>query len=89
MPTFVWLMSRTSSTIRTIVRTGVITVTRLVVDRERVAALGLELVERPVASEEGSYARHDPDKLAQAILDIYRSRAVRIFHGARRYILEE
>ena len=61
----------------------------LTVDRERIAALGLELVERPVASEEGSYARHDPDKLAQAILDIYRSRAVRIFHGARRYILEE
>ena len=59
------------------------------VDRERIAKLGLELVERPVASEEGNYARHDPDKLAQAILDIYRSRAVRIFHGARRYILEE
>ena len=28
-------------------------------------------------------------KLAQAVLDIYRSRAVRIFHGARRYILED
>ena len=61
----------------------------LTVDRERVAAMGLELVERPVASEEGNYARHDPDKLAQAVLDIYRSRAVRIFHGARRYILED
>ena len=61
----------------------------LTVDRERIAALGLELVERPVASEEGNYARHDPDKLAQAVLDIYRSRAVRIFHGARRYILED
>ena len=58
-------------------------------DRERIAKLGLELVERPVASEEGNYARHDPDKLAQAVLDIYRSRAVRIFHGARRYILED
>lgn len=61
----------------------------LVVDRERVAGLGLELVERPVASEEGDYARHDPDKLARAVLEIYRSRAVRIFHGERRYILEE
>ena len=57
-------------------------------DRERIAKLGLELVERPVASEEGNYARHDPDKLAQAILEIYRERAVRIFRGDRRYILE-
>ena len=61
----------------------------LPVDRERIAALGLKLVERPVASEEGDYARHDPDRLAQAILEIYRGRAVRIFRGARRYILEE
>ena len=60
----------------------------LTVDRERIAALGLELVERPVASENGNYARHAPDKLAQAVLEIYRSRAVRIFHGERRYILE-
>ena len=61
----------------------------LPVDRERIAALGLELVERPVASETGGYARHDPDRLAQAVLEIYRGRAVRIFRGARRYILEE
>ena len=61
----------------------------LAVDRKRIAALGLELVERPVASEQGNYARHDPDKLAQAILEIYRQRAVRIFRGTRRYILEE
>ena len=61
----------------------------LVVDRERIAALGLELVEYPVASDGGNYARHDPDKLAAALLEIYRQRAVRIFHGQRRYILEE
>ena len=61
----------------------------LVVDRERIAAMGLELVERPLASEGGNYARHDPDKLAQALLEIYRRRAVRIFRGERRYILEE
>ena len=61
----------------------------LPVDRERIAALGLELVERPVASETGDYARHDPDRLAQAILEIYRGRTVRIFRGVRRYILEE
>ncbi len=61
----------------------------LTLDRERIAALGLELVERPLASEQGDFARHDPDRLAQAVLDIYRSRAVRIFRGERRYILEE
>ena len=61
----------------------------LAVDRERIAALGLDLVERPVASEKGSFARHDPDKLAGAILGVYRRRAVRIFRGERRYILEE
>ena len=61
----------------------------LTVDRERIAGLGLELVERPVADRGGSYARHDPDQLAQAVLEIYRRRAVRIFHGERRYILEE
>jgi len=61
----------------------------LVVDRERIAALGLELVEAPVADQDGNLARHDPDLLAQAILEIYRARAVRIFRGERRYILEE
>ena len=43
--------------------------------------MGLELVERPVASEGGNFARHDPDKLAAAVLEIYRQRAVRIFRG--------
>lgn len=61
----------------------------LVMDRERITAMGLELVERPLASEGGNYARHDPDKLAAAILDVYRQRAMRIFRGERRYILEE
>ena len=61
----------------------------LAVDRERVAAMGLELVERPVASEGGNFARHDPDKLAAAVLEIYRQRAVRIFPGTERYIIEE
>ena len=61
----------------------------LTVDRERIAAMGLELVERPVAWEGGNFARHDPEKLARAVLEIYRGRAVRIFRGERRYILEE
>ena len=61
----------------------------LAVDRERIAAMGLELVERPVASEGGNFARHDPDRLAAAVLEIYRQRAVRIFRGKERYIIEE
>ncbi len=62
---------------------------RPIVDRERIRAMGLELVERPVASEGGNFARHDPDKLAAAVLDVYRRRAVRIFRGEQRYIIEE
>lgn len=61
----------------------------LVVDKERIAAMGLELVEREVARDEGDFARHDPDKLAEAVLDIYRQRAMRIFRGKNRYIIEE
>ena len=61
----------------------------LVVDRERLNAMGLEVVEHPLASEAGDYARHDPDRLAEVVLDIYRRRAVRIFRGERRYVLEE
>ena len=37
----------------------------------------------------GATQKEARQKLAQAVLDIYRSRAVRIFHGARRYILED
>ena len=53
----------------------------ILVDRERIRAMGLELEEYPVASEGGDYARHDPDRLAAAVLDVYRRRAVRIFRG--------
>ena len=61
----------------------------ILVDRERIRAMGLELEEYPVASEGGDYARHDPDRLAAAVLDVYRRRAVRIFRGEERYIIEE
>ena len=61
----------------------------ILVDRERIRAMGLELEEYPVASEGGDYARHDPDRLAAAVLDMYRRRAVRIFRGEQRYIIEE
>lgn len=47
----------------------------IVVDRAAVEALGVELVERPLASETSDYARHSYTRLAQAILELYRERA--------------
>jgi len=60
----------------------------LVVDRERLEAMGLELVERPVASHTSDYARHSADRLAAEVMALYRERAVRIFRGEKRYIME-
>lgn len=61
----------------------------LVVDRERIEALGVRLVERAVAAHGKNYARHDPDRLAATLMELYRERAVRIFRGKERYIMEE
>jgi len=47
----------------------------ILVDRERVEALGIEVVERPTISEDTQYARHAPDRLAQAIMELYEERA--------------
>lgn len=47
----------------------------LVVDRTAVEALGAEVVELPLTSHRGDYARHDPDRLARAVLDLYAQRA--------------
>ena len=60
----------------------------LTIDRERIAALGIELIERPLASQQGDFARHDPDALASAILELYRSRTVHIYGGEERYRIE-
>lgn len=46
-----------------------------VVDRERLAKLGVELVEAAVTSGNAQFARHDPDRLAEAILYAYEERA--------------
>ena len=43
----------------------------LLVDRERFEQMGLELVERPIASHTSNYARHSQTRLAQAIMEIY------------------
>lgn len=47
----------------------------IVVDREVIEAWGIEVIERPLASETSDYARHSPGRLAQSILEIYRERA--------------
>jgi len=47
----------------------------LVVDRQAVEELGAEVVELPLTSHRGDYARHDPDRLARAVLDLYDQRA--------------
>ena len=47
----------------------------IVVDRQSIHDLGVEVVERPLASETSDYARHSPARLAQAIMEIYSERA--------------
>ena len=59
------------------------------VDRERIAELGIALAEYPLLSAQGGYARHDPALLAQAVMELYRERTVRIYRGTQQYITEE
>lgn len=61
---------------------------RLTVDRARIAQMGVELVECPLAAGDGDFARHDPDALAGAILEIYRENAVHIYGGTEGYRIE-
>ena len=52
----------------------------IVVDRAAIEALGVEVVERPLASETLNYARHSFARLSAAVMDIYRERAdTRVF----------
>lgn len=46
----------------------------LIVDRERFGEMGLELVERPVASQDSDFARHSSDRLAREVLRIYQQK---------------
>lgn len=59
------------------------------IDRERIAELGIALAEYPLLSAQGGYARHDPALLAQAVMELYRERTVRIYRGTQQYITEE
>ncbi|NLF35249.1 MAG: YvcK family protein, partial [Clostridiales bacterium] len=47
----------------------------IAVDRQRVEAMGVELVERPIAAEYGAYARHSVEGLAAALMELYGERA--------------
>ena len=47
----------------------------IVVDKEAIEALGVELVTRPLASETLDYARHSFARLSAAVMDLYQERA--------------
>lgn len=47
----------------------------IVVDREIIEGMGIEVIDRPLASETSDYARHSSSRLAQAVMEIYRERA--------------
>lgn len=53
----------------------------IVIDYDRLARLGVEVVERALTTPIGArYARHDPEQLAQAVLELYQERGhTRIF----------
>lgn len=45
------------------------------VDREKVEALGVEVVERPMISGQSQYARHSPEVLGRTVMELYEERA--------------
>lgn len=53
----------------------------IAIDRDRVEALGVELVERPLASETSDYARHSVSRLSAAVMELLGERSIRIAHG--------
>lgn len=53
-------------------------------DAERCAALGVEMVSRPIATVQDGYVRHHPDKLAQELILLHAERNVRIAGGRYR-----
>lgn len=60
------------------------------VDRSATEELGVELVTRPIANTSAmDFARHDPNRLSDALMELFYSRSVRVStdHGLR-YILE-
>lgn len=47
-------------------------------DREACAALGVEVVDRPIATVEQGFVRHHPDHLARELILLHAERSVRI-----------
>ena len=47
----------------------------IVIDAERLAQLGVEVVEYPLTDQDSAYARHDPQRLGEAVVELYRQRA--------------
>ena len=50
----------------------------IVCDRERCAALGVELIHRPVATVDSGFVRHHPTHLARELILLHAERSVRI-----------
>lgn len=54
--------------------------TPILVDRERLAEMDVEVVERPLTGADAQYARHDPEALGRAVMALYEERAeTRVF----------
>ena len=51
---------------------------RIRCDKAACEALGVEVVERPVATVEGGFVRHDPQALARELILLHAERNVRI-----------
>ena len=47
----------------------------ILVDRERIEALGVEVVERPMISTAARYARHSSERLSEVTMELYEERA--------------
>ena len=50
----------------------------IAVDRAAVESLGIELVERPLASETSDFARHSIARLAAAVMELHGERSMRV-----------
>ena len=47
----------------------------ILLDKARIEALGVEVVERPMISTAARYARHSPERLGEVVMEIYEERA--------------
>ncbi|MCI2105714.1 MAG: YvcK family protein [Intestinimonas sp.] len=65
----------------------------ILIDRKKIKAMQIELIERPLSSNSPDFARHSTKLLAEALMDLYRARAICVVPEKKwestRYILEE